>query len=60
MSDTSNAVDLNLIRRIVARDETAVAELYDRHSRMIFSVILRILRSQSDAEDVLQEVFVRV
>ena len=52
--------DLLLIRRIVGRDETAVAELYDRHSRAVFSVVMRILRSPSDAEDVLQEVFVRV
>jgi RNA polymerase sigma-70 factor (ECF subfamily) len=55
-----SAVDLTLIRRIVARDETAVADLYDRHSRAIYSVILRILRSPSEAEEVLQEVFVRV
>lgn len=53
-------VDLTLIQRIVGRDETAVAELYDRHSRVVYSVILRILRSPSDAEDTLQEVFVRV
>jgi RNA polymerase sigma-70 factor (ECF subfamily) len=52
--------DLALLQRIVARDERAVAELYDRHSRLVFSVIRRILRSQSDAEDVLQETFVRV
>ena len=60
MSEPSSALDLTLIRRIVARDETAVAELYDRHSRLLYSVILRIVRSESDAEDVLQEVFVRV
>jgi RNA polymerase sigma-70 factor, ECF subfamily len=54
------AADLVLLQRIVARDERAVAELYDRHSRLVFSVIRRILRSQSDVEDVLQETFVRV
>jgi RNA polymerase sigma-70 factor (ECF subfamily) len=54
------SVDLALLQRIVARDERAVAELYDRHGRLVFSVIRRILRSQSDAEDVLQETFVRV
>jgi RNA polymerase sigma-70 factor (ECF subfamily) len=50
-------VDVRLLQCIARRDS---AELYDRHSRLIFSVIVRILRSQSDAEEVLQEVFVRV
>lgn len=54
------SVDFALLQRIVARDERAVAELYDRHSGLVFSVIWRILRSQVDAEDVLQETFVRV
>jgi RNA polymerase sigma-70 factor, ECF subfamily len=52
--------DIGVLERIVARDATAVAELYDRHSRMLFGGIMRILRSQPDAEEVLQEVFVRV
>ena len=42
------------------RDEAALAELYDRHSRLTYSVIMHILRSPSDAEEVLQETFVRV
>ena len=57
-SDT--ATDLSLLQRIAARDESAVGALYDRHSRLAFSVIQRILRSSSDAEEVLQETFVRV
>jgi RNA polymerase sigma-70 factor, ECF subfamily len=53
-------VDLDLLQRIVARDTAALADLYDRHSRLLFSLILRIRRDRSDAEEILQEVFVRV
>ena len=52
--------DIVLIERIVARDEHAVAELYDRHCRLLFGLILRILHDRSEAEDVLQDVFVLV
>jgi RNA polymerase sigma-70 factor, ECF subfamily len=52
--------DIALIDRIVARDESAVGDLYDRHSRLLFGLILRILRDRSEAEEVLQEVFVLV
>ena len=57
---STTAADLLLLQRIVGRDQGALAELYDRHSRLLFSLIVRILRSQPDAEEVLQEVFVRV
>jgi RNA polymerase sigma-70 factor (ECF subfamily) len=60
LSQSSNAIDLGLLQRIVNRDTTALAELYDRHSRLLFGVAVRILRSHPDAEEVLQEVFVRV
>lgn len=52
--------DPDLLRHIVRRDESALGLLYDRHSRLVYSVALRILRSASDAEEVLQETFVRV
>ena len=52
--------DIALLDRIVARDEQAVADLYDRHNRLLFGLILRILRDRSEAEEVLQEVFVLV
>jgi len=59
-SDDETRADIALLDRIVARDETAVAELYDAHNRLLFGLILRILRDRSEAEEVLQEVFVLV
>ena len=47
-------------QRIVARDTAALADLYDRHSRLLFGLILRIVRDRAEAEEILQEVFVRV
>jgi RNA polymerase sigma-70 factor (ECF subfamily) len=48
------------LERIASRDDAALAELYDRHSRLAYAVIRRILQNPSDAEEVLQETFVRV
>jgi RNA polymerase sigma-70 factor, ECF subfamily len=53
-------IDISLLRRIAARDTAALAELYDRHSRLIFGLILRIIRDRAEAEEILQEAFVRV
>ena len=52
--------DIALLNRIVARDADAVGELYDRHSRLLFGLVLRIVRDRSEAEEILQEVFVQV
>jgi RNA polymerase sigma-70 factor (ECF subfamily) len=57
---TNDPTDLSLLQRIIARDPAALTELYDRHSRLLFGLILRIVRDRAEAEDVLQEVFVRV
>ncbi len=58
--DAGDPTDLNLLQRIAARDTGALAELYDRHSRLLFGLLLRIVRDRGEAEDVLQEAFVRV
>src|SRR5207244_12153146 len=58
LMDAEVRADIALIERIVAREADAVGELYDRHNRLLFGLILRILRDRSEAEEVLQEVFV--
>ena len=60
MMPASDPTDLSLLQRIAARDTAAVAELYDKHSRLLFGLILRIVRDRGDAEEILQEAFVRV
>jgi RNA polymerase sigma-70 factor (ECF subfamily) len=52
--------DVELLRRIAARDRAAFAEFYDRHSTLMFSVAAKILNDSGEAEDVLQEVFVQI
>ncbi len=52
--------DIALLTRVAGRDAGALADLYDRHNRLLFSLILRVLRDRGESEDVLQEVFVRV
>jgi RNA polymerase sigma-70 factor (ECF subfamily) len=56
----SDPTDARLLQRIAARDTAALTELYDRHSRLIFGLILRVVRDRGEAEDLLQETFVRV
>jgi RNA polymerase sigma-70 factor (ECF subfamily) len=58
-SDDARA-DIALLGRVIARDGSAIGELYDRHSSLLYGLILRILRNRSEAEEVLQEVFVQV
>lgn len=48
------------LKRLKARDEAAFTELVRRHQGQVFNVVLRMLGSRAEAEDVAQEVFVSV
>lgn len=52
-----NAPDAALIERIMRRDESALAALYDRYAAMLISVLNRILRDTQAAEEILQDIF---
>jgi RNA polymerase sigma-70 factor (ECF subfamily) len=52
--------DVDLLKAIAGRDETALAAIYDRYRVILFGLLIRILNSREEAEDVLQEVFLQV
>ena len=52
--------DGDLARRLKARDAGAMRELYDRYGRLVYSLILRMVRNSGVAEDLVQETFLRV
>jgi RNA polymerase sigma-70 factor, ECF subfamily len=58
--DPANLSDVQLLHAIAARDDAALARLYDRYRLILFGLLLRILNSREEAEDVLQEVFLQI
>jgi RNA polymerase sigma-70 factor (ECF subfamily) len=52
--------DSDLARRLKTRDAGAMRDLYDRYGRLVYSLILRMVRNSAVAEDLVQETFLRV
>ena len=52
--------DRELAERLQRRETQAMADLYDRFGRLVYSVIYAIVRDTGVAEDLLQETFLRI
>lgn len=48
------------MERIATRDPRALETLYDRYSRVLFAVILSIVKRKEDAEEILGDIFFQV
>ena len=49
-----------MVKRLQARDQAAVAVLYDNYCKALYGVSLKIMRSEEAAEDVVQETFLKI
>ena len=52
--------EAELLDRLKAQDEQGFSYLYDRYSKALFTVIYNVIPQQETAEDVLQEVFLKI
>lgn len=59
-SPLRNEEDLRLLLRVKNGDQGAFAELYDRYSPIVYSMVVRIVRETAEAEDVVQEIFLTI
>lgn len=56
----SSVNESQLLARIGQGDEGALGDLYDRYSRPVYSMVLRMTQSETEAEEIVQDVFLTV
>lgn len=60
MPQLDEVSDGQLVTSIARYSETALAEVYRRHGRAVYGLARRVLQDAAEAEDVTQEVFLRL
>lgn len=58
--EASNDFDLLLLAEIARKNDDALMRLYDKYRRSVYSMLLRIVKIESEAEELLQDVFMQV
>jgi RNA polymerase sigma-70 factor, ECF subfamily len=54
------SLDVTLMQKLLQKDVSAFEQLYDRHSRAVYGLVLRILQQAGTAEEVVQDVFLQL
>jgi RNA polymerase sigma-70 factor (ECF subfamily) len=49
-----------LVARLIRKDQSALDYLYDHYSGALYGVVFRILRKEEIAEEVLQDIFLKI
>lgn len=58
--ELQEAGDPELVRQLISGNDDALAVIVDRYQRLVFSVALRIVKDEGEAEDLVQTVFVDI
>lgn len=58
--EAAHDLDVQLLKAVAVKDESALGQLYDRYRVILFGILVRILNDRAEAEDVLQETFLQV
>jgi RNA polymerase sigma factor (sigma-70 family) len=54
------ATESVLVEKLLQRDDEAFRWLYDHYSAALYGVLLKVVREEEQAQDLLQEVFVKI
>lgn len=60
MTVTAKPSDADLIKRIAAKDQAAVQALYGRHNVRLFRFLLRFVKNEAIAEELVSETFMEI
>jgi RNA polymerase sigma-70 factor (ECF subfamily) len=60
MDKSGASADAALVHLLLQNDVNAFEKLYDKYSRVVYSLVLRIVQQSGPAEEVVQDVFLQV
>jgi RNA polymerase sigma-70 factor (ECF subfamily) len=60
LASSAATAEAQLVHRLMARDEQALRLVYDRYAKKLLAVLLRVVRDEAFAQDLLQEGLLKV